>query len=263
MDRLLVASEYTDPSLYNNQMQDALTEASDEADEKGYKIGLLLITKNLYYCDAILRTAKKRNIPTIIHATHTGLAQSVLEPRLETDWYLGLCQGLGIWHMDYPEAKYVLRIDPIIPNHSSEAIIYTMMEHAKRSGVSDVRFSIMDNYPFIRRRFEELSLTVPKTFQYDRKIIHEWEITMAMFAKKLGMNLNVCAEEVSTMVLSKYIGEQGCASTEEWKSLGLNLEPCTFKQRKLCTCTAKKYDLLKGYPCKNDCMYCYYSKDRK
>lgn len=259
MDKLLVASEYTDPSFYEKEVCKKL---HDESTHVSYNTGLLLISKRVGNCDRILEQAKKLEIPTIIHATITGLSESVVEPSFDGAWPFILDEAVGVWEQFYPEAKFVLRIDPIIPNHSSEAIIYTIMKEAKDKGVKDVRFSIMDNYPFIRRRFEELSLTVPKTFQYDRKIIHEWEVTMATFAKKLDMKLNICAEEVSTLVLSKYIGEQGCASVEEWKSLGLYLEPCAFKQRALCTCTAKKYDLLKGYPCKNNCMYCYYSKNR-
>lgn len=136
-----------------------------------------------------------------------------------------------------------------------------MMQIAQVNGVRDVRFSMMDCYPFVRRRFDGQSLSISSTFQYPRKTIDEWMSIMGCHVANLGMNLNVCAESVLTS-LSNFVGEQGCASKEEWATLGLDVEPCTFKQRELCTCTAKKYDLLKGLPCKNNCMYCYYSKGK-
>lgn len=261
MDKLLVASEYTDPSFHGATLLDNIREELELADKGKYKCGMLLISKKVYSCGLILTWLKSWNVPTIIHSTNTGLVGSILEPQLVLSWKEGLYQSIDMWKNTYPEAKFVLRIDPIIPSHSSESIIYTMMKVAKTSGVEDVRFSIIDCYPFVRRRFDNLHLFIPFEFQYPERIITSWSTTIGTFARDLGMNINSCVEKLPPSH-ALFIGSQGCASKEEWATLGLEVEPCTFKQRDLCTCTAKKYDLLKGKPCKNNCMYCYYSKDK-
>lgn len=256
MDRLLVASEYTDPFFH---WKDVVYKLHQESINKDYKVGLLLISKKIgtAYCWNILDVAKKLEIPTIIHSTNTGLGGSILEPRISADWCKELQDAIDTWVEAYPEAKFVLRIDPIIPHHSSEAIICSMMQYAKFSGVNDVRFSIMDNYPFVRNRFEKYNLSTPNTFQYSRLEVSIWSQKITEWAEVLEMTANSCAEDANFSC-----GTQGCASKEEWSALGLDLEPYTFKSREFCTCTAKKYDLLKRLPCENNCMYCYYSKNR-
>lgn len=256
MDKLLVASEYTEPSFFVSRVLEGL----DKTKKSTNKHGLLIVTKNISRCIPIWNKAKDLSIPTVIHVTITGLGQSTLEP-LVPHWRTS-CDDLVLFMSRIKNpSTVVLRIDPLIPSVTVDfSVMDTIVGSAFASGITRVRTSVIDYYPFVREKFKANGIPLKGAgFQPDFQVKFELLSNLAeIVIGKYGMSLEACAEDIEITGMTKV----GCANREEWKALGLNL-PVGKSKRWSCFCDTPKYDLLpKEAACGYNCLYCYWGRDR-
>lgn len=255
MDKLLVASEYTEPSFHIGNLIGSISQEyyCHQTRLKG-KIGLLLITKDLDGSSPLILHAKTLNIPTIIHATITGLGGTKLEPNVPT--YMQSLDVLEQLNMIQNLDNVVLRIDPLIPQVTNFEVIKQIVEAASSFGITRCRTSVIDYYPFVRDKFEAHKIPYSKTFQPPFK--YDLLMELREICIEFNMTLESCAEHENIPELIKV----GCANQEEWRRLGLNLQNGLPKRRD-CFCNVTKYDLLSHEPtCGYNCLYCYWGKNR-
>jgi len=255
MDKLLVASEYTEPSFFIDRVLKSLEDTKCSLN----KYGLLLITKNISGSIPILEKARDLEIPVVTHITITGLGGSVLEP-LVPDWKTS-CADLASFISKVENLNtVVLRIDPLVPSITDFSVIESILEVAFNLGITRVRTSVIDYYPFVRKKFESKKLPlVGIGFQPDFKAKFDLLKNLAeIVIGKYGMSLEACAEDIQVPGITRI----GCADREEWKALGLDL-PKGSPKRWSCFCDTPKYDLLPKEPtCGYNCLYCYWGRDR-
>lgn len=256
MDKLLVASEYTEPSFFAERITEGLVRES-----KTNKCGLLLITKDIAGSTPIWKKAKELGIPTITHVTITGLGGTTLEPRVKN--WVEACQDLIYFASTYAVenlSDLVLRIDPLIPKVSDFSVIDKILNTAFQCGIHRCRISVVDYYQFVRDKFlqEKIPLT---SSSIEPPLSLKTELLMKLAELcigKYGMSLESCAEDIDIPGLEKV----GCADRNEWKSLGLDL-PLGNPKRPTCFCNVTKYDLLSHEPtCGYNCLYCYWGRNR-
>ncbi len=253
MAKLLIASEYTEPSYYANLIRAKLT---DEVEKD--KVGLLLITKNPSECEGIVRFILARGIPTVIHATITTLGGHTVEPNVKP--YRVVVKEFGLLvAMIGEKDDAVLRIDPLIPEVTNMQDVAELVAMASQFGIKRIRTSVIDYYPFVREKLKRLGLRYYNQFQAPVDVRKDLLLDLVWFAKQYGMTVESCAEDVEIDGLIKV----GCASASEWARLGLEMQPAVHKQRVNCFCDIAKYDLLKGFEtCIYNCAYCYYGRNR-
>lgn len=257
MRQLVVASEYGEPSNYLDTILTRLSRYKEE-------IALLLITKRPLGSMDILRYSLSHYIPTMSHFTITGLGGTKFEPHVPTSEE-ATKQALDVMEELHINPKSVtLRIDPIVPE-----LIYTqrkswpkLLDSFASVGVEDVRCSVMDYYPHVRKRFEALGIEVSNSFQAtEDQVFHHIDSLLYMVIQ-LNMKLHLCAEKITRPGSTEVnVDTEGCASKEAWKRLGVtDLKPLIKKQRASCTCNLNKEDVLKGLDkgCKQGCTYCYW-----
>jgi DNA repair photolyase len=198
------------------------------------------------------------NVPTIFHATITTLGHSVLEPnipdRMDSIRHLSeLCKSFS------PD-NVVLRVDPLVPFVTDLKNVESIIMFARSFGITKCRTSVIDYYPFVRKRFDDIGIrrfgnnSFVTPYAYRVGLLKSF----TRICKRNDMTAESCAEDVDVDGLFKV----GCASKAVWNGLGVKIDDvCKRKQRKECFCDIDKNDILKGYPtCKNKCLYCYFSK---
>lgn len=246
--KLLVASEYTDPSFYTYDIIERLKE------EKS-KVGLLLITKDIEGILPVWDFTASNNIPTILHTTITSLGGTTLEPNvLPTAFNMFALRQVMKQIKEHQDV--VLRIDPIIPNVTIFEDLEGIIEGARKLGILECRVSILDYYPFVRDKMTKAGYPVYSTFQAPKDVIDTCIAGVKYLCDTYGMNLSLCGEKF------KNVHPKGCAWKDDWTKYDLDLPYAKFKQRKTCLCNVPKYDILKGRECKHGCLYCYWGKDR-
>lgn len=254
-DVLLVASEYTDPCFFVNEVCDKL----DNLDWKSGGYGLLVISKRINECSKIIEKANELDIPTILHITITGLGGTVYEPNVPV-WSTTLkdIDESGVLLCENV-VDTVIRIDPVIPEQFEENYLYAILKWASERGIKRCRFSVVDYYPFVRDRFSKLNLPHPSKFSPGEHVSLYYAKRLLNMCKSFGLSLETCAENLSLSEIKKI----GCANKDDWITCGLNMELVAKKQRDNCFCDIQKYDLL-AYrkECPHNCLYCYWSKFR-
>ena len=256
MNKLLVASEYTDPAFFSGKVCKNLEVEA----ELGNRCGLLLITKNLPDCDLILDKVKELDMKIIIHLTITGLGCSKIEPRV-LNWEAALDDAIlalsrNTW---IPKSSVVLRIDPLIPKVSDFLSIEEIVKECSSEGITRCRTSVIDYYPFVREKFKEHDLPYWQgCFQPPPSTKKEILERLVEICSRYNMGVESCAENIKVQGLMKV----GCANREEWAKLGLDL-PEGSPVRKDCFCNVRKYDLLSKEPfCFHGCLYVYWGRNR-
>jgi len=260
MSRLLVASEYTDPSFYVSDILGILTEEY----KKNPDFGLLLISKNVEGTSPIVEATLPHGIPIIVHATITGHGGTVMEPRVPatTDSMTHLRSLVDLFrrYSQPIEHSLVLRIDPVIPEETSLISLLNLISKASSIGIRRCRASVVDYYPFVRKRFDKLGIrTYGSSFQAPPSTIKYYLSFLLELCRSHGMSLELCAEHLTGAL------HTGCAYSEDWDKFGLHMDKTTRKQRVGCYCDIRKYDLLQTqgrYECGYRCLYCYWSKYR-
>lgn len=264
MGELLVASEYTEPSFHIQRVLEGLNKTRNVGHNNSY--GLLLITKNISGSIPIWKRAQELNIPTVTHVTITGLGGSILEP-LVPNWreaikalstFAAIVKDKNTQASSWESKSHVvLRVDPLIPHITNFQHIRELVKAAHEVGITRVRTSVIDFYPFVRDKFEANNLRHPTTFQPPFK--YDLLMELAKICTGFSMTLESCAEDVDIAGLEKV----GCADREEWRKLGLNLFR-GYPKRQECFCNVTKHDLLSHEPyCGYNCLYCYWGKFRK
>lgn len=258
MVKLLVASEYAEPSFFVDKVIASLESEASLLSANG--LGLLLITKNVKGSEPIYSCAKTLKIPTVVHATITTLGGSKLEPKVPP-WQESVRFLRGfIKRVDNPSAM-VLRVDPLVPRVTDFFEVRKLVEEASKLGITRCRTSVVDYYPFVRQKLTEAG--IPVVGDGFNPPPSEMEYCLGMILKICEQNdmvLESCAERCNFLYGLRYVG---CASHQEWLKMGLTMEDVKHKQRRNCFCDVEKHDLLSHWKeCGYGCLYCYWGKNR-
>jgi len=204
--------------------------------------GLILITKVL--SSEFIEMASNCN--SIVHATITGLGDSIYEPNvpdLDYSFYYfnELCECIG-------DERVVLRIDPIIPTKEGieKALDVYNRFYTENDNKTRVRISFLDNYPHVKQRFIEAGL---KSLSYN---FHA-SIELRKEILKLFPNAEVCGEPGIKSI--------GCVSEKDLEILGIEMPKNVVKgfQRTECQCLSVKKEIFtERKQCPNKCLYCYW-----
>lgn len=257
---ILVASEHTDPCFHVSAVINQLSHHKEP-------VGLLLITKDLRRCKPILKHTKDHNIPTLTHATITGLSQTPLEPNTpSTEQSLqSLAQLINDGYL-HP-SRTVIRIDPLVPKYSKPDTIDHILSTSHKLKITQARISIIDYYPHVLERFKEAGLEYHDNFQLPQDQINNLISNFLGLATQYNIQTYLCAEHYNPVgTLPKNVlkpSNRGCASIEEWQKLGYTVKPAIYKQRTTCTCNALKIEILRSHKgCDHKCLYCYQNKHK-
>lgn len=214
----------------------------------------IIITKRL--TDGLIDKILENKNKIILHLTITGYGETVLEPFVPSpiknhEKFLKLIES------GFPVEQVVLRIDPIIPTEKGIKRVKEVIELFKDSGITRVRFSILDMYQHVKDRFKENDIKIPyETFHAplrDRLEVYEM---LKDFGKKYNFEVEACGEP--------NIESISCLSQKDIDILGLTdkiILDGEKKQRKTCHCPSNKKELIrKGKPqrCEHNCLYCFW-----
>lgn len=197
---------------------------------------------------------RKMKDKIIFHATTTGYGGTVVEPnvlpyekRLEN--LKGFCEAYS-----FPANHIVIRVDPIIPTPKGLALAQKVISKAQKLGFKRFRFSFIDIYRHVAKRFTDKGLPVPPGInQADPKEIAKF---YAFLKKKQteGLTFESCAESDEF--------QAGCISQKDFKLCGLNTNELNIpqkRQRQACLCCGNKTELLtRKQRCPHQCLYCYW-----
>lgn len=215
--------------------------------------GNIIITKRL--TNKLIDKLVEHKDKIILHFTVTGYGSTVLEPfvpTLETSRKkFGQLLDKG-----FPIDHCVLRIDPCIPTEKGMETMCRVVEAFSDTGIKRVRFSVLDMYDHVKKRFKESGIELPyETFHApleDRKKMYD---VLCELGKKYGFSVEACAEPGIESV--------SCLSQKDIDILGLTdkIKLVGNKgQRSNCSCPSNKQELIKdGFKkkCGNACKYCY------
>jgi hypothetical protein len=189
----------------------------------------------------------------IFHMTCTGFGNSVLEPNVKNiEWVRS--QYDKLIDEGFPEKQVVLRIDPMIPTNNGIKSAESVLQIFKDTNIKRVRYSFLDMYPHVLKRFEDNGITPPyNSFFAPNYMINE---AIKMISKYDGIyEFEACAENTKH--------KTGCVSKKDFDILQLNYNMDDIKvggfQRKGCLCLNGKTELLNSkQQCPNKCIYCYW-----
>ena len=209
----------------------------------------VLITKNVN--DEFIYEALDKKDKLIIHCTITGLGGTEYEPNVPNmmDSYYKI---IKLIKLGFNPDQLVLRVDPIICNLKGYEALDSVLKVFSVSGIKRVRYSFLDMYPHVKRRFLDSGILLPYTsfnppldkikFAYD--IIKPYRSVY---------QFESCAE---TYEESDRIG---CISKKDYDILGIPfVGGIKSNQRKLCLCVNKKELLSNRRRCAHQCIYCYW-----
>lgn len=210
----------------------------------------IIITKQLYVnnsklIDALLSNKEK----IILHVTCTGYGGTVIEPHVPRP--IEVHEGLiRLISLGFPVEQVVLRTDPIIPTKKGLQRVKEVWDLFKDTGVHRVRYSVIDMYPHVQKRFEKHELSLPfSTFIAPQMMIDDVRRLVIEYGY---YNFEACAESLPTPT--------GCVSQKDIDILKLPeiLSPGGM-QRKGCLCCSGKTELLDNKNrCPSGCLYCYW-----
>ena len=223
----------------------------------------IVITKRL--TDDVIYGLLDLKSNTILHLTCTGLrllepyAYSILDQ---------LNQVNNLIKLGFPKEQVVLRIDPIVPMPNSTTARYIIETFCEKSLIYDkdiplrVRFSFMDMYPHVKKRFNEASITLPyETFNAPSYLIEDIMKLLLGCATKYNIKLETCAEGSYSSLIPTEL-RVGCVSENDVRALQLKPEDVfegQNNQRKFCMCCSSKVELIPVKKrCPNQCLYCYW-----
>lgn len=142
-----------------------ITEAGDAGldfswADKLYDINII-ITKHLTPKNTKLMSLLLENYDKIIlHCTCTGYGGTIVEPNVPkpTEVYAGIKELIS---KGFPVSQIVLRTDPIIPTDKGIKCVTDVWKLFSDLGIKRCRFSIIDMYPHVKERFQEICGSVP------------------------------------------------------------------------------------------------------
>lgn len=205
-----------------------------------------LTVKNTRLIDALINNKEK----IILHATCTGYGGTNIEPRVPTpnDVYDGV---QTLIHFGFPAEQIVLRTDPIFPTQIGIATVKAVWEKFSDTGVKRCRYSVVDMYPYVKKRIIDVVGKLPfETFKAPKEMMEA--VKTAMLTSNMPYEFESCAEDLPV--------QTGCISKKDLDILGIvaETEEGGF-QRKGCMCLKGKTELLtKKRICPSGCLYCYW-----
>ena len=217
--------------------------------------GNIIITKRL--TNNLIDKLVEYKDKIILHFTVTGFGGSVLEPFVPT-LEISRKKFGQLLDKGFPIDHCVLRIDPCIPTEKGLETMCKVVESFSGTGIKRVRFSVLDMYDHVKKRFNESGIELPyKMFHApleDRKKMYD---VLCELGKKYGFAVEVCAEPGIESV--------SCLSQKDIDILGLTdkIKLVGNKgQRSNCGCPSNKKELIqsddKAKRCLNKCLYCFW-----
>ena len=217
--------------------------------------GNILITKQLHTKnDKLIDLLLQNKDKVILHVTCTGYGGTKIEPHVPKpeDVKMGVYKLL---REGFPVEQIVLRTDPIIPTQTGISIVKAVWDLFKDTGITRVRYSVIDMYPHVRERFTANGIGLPfSTFLAPKAMMDAVKEAVTTYDGPYGFE--ACAENLPV--------QTGCISKKDLELLGLPTEEAVGGfQRKGCLCLAGKTELLTNKRrCPSGCLYCYW-KDNK
>ena len=205
----------------------------------------IIITKRL--TNALIDKLVQNKDKIILHLTVTGWGGSELEPFVPNMYY----------KRGFPIEQCVLRIDPIIPTEKGIDSMFGVVRTFSDTGIQRVRFSVLDMYDHVKKRFKEKDIALPfETFHAPLEIRKSIYKLLVDFGREYKFEVEACAEPGIESV--------PCLSQKDIDILGLTdkIKLIGNKgQRSNCGCPINKTSLFKTKPerCLQKCLYCFWA----
>ena len=219
----------------------------------------IIITKRL--TNALIDKLVQNKDKIILHLTVTGWGGSELEPFVPSAEITRKKFG-QLLEKGFPIEQCVLRIDPIIPTEEGIDHMLGVLRLFNDTGIQRVRFSVLDMYDHVKKRFKEKDIALPfDTFHAPleiRKSIYDLLVDLGL---QYHFDIEACAEPGIESV--------SCLSQKDIDILGLTdkIKLIGNKgQRSNCGCPSNKQELInsedKAKQCKNSCLYCFWGSSK-
>ena len=227
--------------------------------------GAIIISKacNDNFTDLLLKYRDK----IIYHATCTGLGGTKMEPNVPSINEKFEHIKKLIWN-GFPAKQIVVRIDPLFPMQMVSKINNTLnidylfnikdiLARTEELGITRVRYSYLDIYPHILKRFKKMDAN----FIFDTPWCFDIKKEIKLYEFNNNLKYEACAENIVPPW-----EQRGCISVEDLEVLGkekLKFSGCS-QQRLSCRCPGNKLELLNNkFQCKHGCAYCYWPDEMK
>ena len=217
--------------------------------------GNIIITKRL--TNKLIDKLVEHKDKIVLHITCTGFGNSVLEPFVPTMETTRKKFGQLI-DKGFPIEQCVLRIDPCIPTEEGLEKMCSVVKLFSDTGIKRVRFSVLDMYDHVKKRFKEKGLEIPyETFHAPLEIRKKIYDVLCELGIKYGFEVEACAEPGIESV--------PCLSQKDIDILGLTDKIRLIGnkgQRNNCSCPSNKTEILncedKAKRCLSKCLYCFW-----
>lgn len=219
----------------------------EKLDKMGFSI---LITKSINdtFINKVIAAYNKGH-KIIVHVTCTGFGATVIEPNVKN--YKWTKKQLNkLIEKGFPIKNIVLRIDPIIPTEKGIKNVLWLLYEFKDTSVKRVRYSFLDLYPHVKKRFKKANIALPTiTENMKLKCLKKFEIYEKYY------EFEACAENTKHKL--------GCVSYKDFDILEISRDLISSKrknQRTTCLCVSNKTELLSSkHKCSHGCLYCYWN----
>lgn len=217
--------------------------------------GNIIITKRL--TTALIDKLVEHKDKIILHLTCTGWGGSELEPFVPKTQTTRKKFGELI-EKGFPIEHCVLRIDPCVPTKKGIEVMCGVVRTFSDTGIKRVRFSVLDMYDHVKKRFKEKGLEIPyETFHAPLEVRKKMYDILVGLGQKYGFEVEACAEPGIESI--------SCLSQKDIDILGLT-DKITLvgnkEQRSNCHCPSNKQELIKSEDkakrCHNHCLYCFW-----
>lgn len=222
----------------------------------------IIITKNV--SDNLISNILKFKDKIILHATITGYGGTEFEPNVNSS-DLSFKQLHKLINFGFPIKNIVLRIDPIIPQTLYSGIVEDVLEKAKILKFKRIRISFINMYPYVVNRLRNAKLLKYMRYTtFNCPDYIKYEILDYLSERYENFQFELCADICNKQYNN--IHQVGCISQKDLDILSLgdykNQLIYDKSNRKNCLCPRNKIELLNNmYPCKSNCIYCYWKKD--
>lgn len=218
----------------------------------------IIITKRL--TNKLIEKLLEHKDKIILHLTVTGYGSTKIEPfvpNLKTTHV----KFKSLIKRGFPLEQCVLRVDPIIPTDEGIETARKVVNLFSDTGIKRVRFSILDMYEHVKKRFIENDMDLPfETFHAPRNKRIEIHDMLLEMGNDYGFEVEACGEPG--------MEEVSCLSQKDIDILGLSKEIMlvgSSNQRRSCLCPKNKQELIQGDSkakrCLNKCLYCFWKTE--
>lgn len=223
--------------------------------------GNLIITKRL--TPKLIEKLVEHKDKIILHCTITGMGGTKIEPLVPTKEIM-YQHVMELIEKGFPVKQIVLRVDPIVPTEKGIKTALSVIDLFKDSGIKRVRFSFLDMYPHVKKRFKENNIPLPyETFHADEVMRHDAYVQIINFCRAHNLETEICGEpQIGFLDITL-----PCLSQKDVDILGLTdkIQLIGNKDaRKTCGCPQNKSELIKDKPkqCNNGCLYCFWKSEK-